>query len=120
MTSTNVQLSQQLAEEERSKKELQRGTSELQAKLTAVQDECAALGQQLQLQREVHQKELHNMKAMMEDSRTKKGREVQEMLKICRQERDEIQAHLSEVKVSTFINMLQVLLFLTVKGYLAF
>lgn len=120
MTSTNAQLSQQLAEEERSKKELQRGTSELQAKLTAVQDECAALGQQLQLQREVHQKELHNMKAMMEDSRTKKDREVQEMLKLCRQERDEIQAHLSEVKVSTFINMLQVLLFLTVKGYLAF
>lgn len=106
MTSTNTQLSQQLAEEDRSRKELQRGSSELQAKLTAVQDECVALGQQLQLQREVHQKELHNMKAMMEDGGTKKGHEVQEMLRLRRQERDEIRAHLSEVKVSAFINVL--------------
>lgn len=111
MTSANAQLSQQLVEEERSKKELQKASSELQAKLTAVQQERAALGQQLQLEREVHQKELHNMKAMMEDGRTKKDREVQEMLKLYRQERDEIQAHLSEVKVGPFINMLQVVSF---------
>ncbi|XP_042359946.1 centrosomal protein of 128 kDa-like isoform X2 [Plectropomus leopardus] len=91
MTSSRSQLLQQLAEEESSKKKLE-------AQLTAVQEERAALGQQLQLEREVHQKELDNTKAMMEDSRTKKYREVQDTLKICRQERDEIQAHLKEVK----------------------
>ncbi|XP_076613185.1 centrosomal protein of 128 kDa [Chaetodon auriga] len=98
MTSAHAQLALRLAEEENSKKELQKGTSELQAKLTAVHEERAALRQQLQLEREVHQKELHNTKTMMEDSRTKKDREVQDMLKLCRQERDEIEAHLKEVK----------------------
>lgn len=99
MTSANAQLSKHLAEEEKSKKELQKASSELQAKLAAVQEERVALGQQLQLEREVHQKELHSMKAMMEDSSTKKDRDVQEMLKLCRHERDEVQALLSEVKV---------------------
>ncbi|KAM7368186.1 hypothetical protein PAMP_014432 [Pampus punctatissimus] len=99
MTSARGQLAQQLAEEERSKKELQKGTLELQAKLTVVQEERAALGQQLQLEREVHQKELDSMKAMMEDIRTKKDHEMQDVIKLCRQERDEIQAHLKEVKV---------------------
>ncbi|XP_044024461.1 centrosomal protein of 128 kDa-like isoform X2 [Siniperca chuatsi] len=98
MTSAHAQLVQRLAEEESSKKELQKGALELQAKLTAVQEERAALGQQLQLEREVHQKELDNMKAMIEDSRIKKDRDMQDMLKLCRQERDEIQAYLKEVK----------------------
>lgn len=108
MTSINAQVTQRLAEEQSSKKELQKGVSELQAKLTAVQEERGALGQQLQLEREVHQKELDNMKAMMEDCRTKKDREVQDMLKLCRKEQDEIQAHLKEVKVSPFMNMAEV------------
>ncbi|XP_078029821.1 centrosomal protein of 128 kDa isoform X2 [Epinephelus lanceolatus] len=99
MTSAHAQLIQQLAEEESSKKKLQKGSMELQAKLTAVQEERAALGQQLHLEREVHQKELDNTKAMIEESRTKKYREVQDMLKLCREERDELQARLKEVKV---------------------
>ncbi|XP_040921070.1 centrosomal protein of 128 kDa [Toxotes jaculatrix] len=98
MTSAHAQLAQRLAEEESFRKEAQKGASELQATLTVAQEERAALGQQLQLEREVHQKELDNMKAMMEDSRIKKDREVQDMLKLCRQERDEIQSHLKEVE----------------------
>ncbi|XP_031143922.2 centrosomal protein of 128 kDa isoform X1 [Sander lucioperca] len=98
MTSAHAQLVQRLAEEQSSKKELQKSCVELQAKLTAAQEERAALGQQLQLQREVHQKELDNTKAMMEGSGTKRYREVHDMLKLCRQERDDIQAHLTEVK----------------------
>lgn len=101
MTSTRAQLAQQLAEEENWRKELQRGASELQAKLTVVQEERTALGQQLKLEREVHQKELDNMKAKVEDSRMKKEREVQE----ARQERDELQTLLKEVKVGRLFNM---------------
>ena len=101
MTSAHAQLAQRLAEEESSKKELQ-------AKLTAAQEEWATLGQQLQLEREVHQKELHNIKEMMEDSRMKKDREVQDMLKLCQQEREELQAHIKEVKVSLLTSMLSV------------
>ncbi|XP_029352740.1 centrosomal protein of 128 kDa isoform X2 [Echeneis naucrates] len=97
-TSARAQLAQQLAEEENSKKELQKGVSELQAKLTMAQEERAALGKQLHLEREVHQKELDNMKAMIEDNRIKKDREVQDTLQLYRQERDEMQALLKEVK----------------------
>ncbi|XP_047430385.1 centrosomal protein of 128 kDa isoform X3 [Mugil cephalus] len=98
MTTAHAQVAQRLAEEERTRKELQKGASELQAKLKAQQEERAALSQQLQLEREVHQKELDNLKATVEDSKLKKDREVHNMLKLCRQERDEMQAHLREVK----------------------
>ncbi|XP_069370609.1 centrosomal protein of 128 kDa isoform X2 [Paralichthys olivaceus] len=81
MTSAHAQQAQRLAEDERTRKELQKGASELQAKLTAMQEERAALVQQLQLEREVHQKEVDNMKAMMEDGRIKKHREMQAHLK---------------------------------------
>ncbi|AWP19714.1 putative centrosomal protein of 128 kDa isoform 2 [Scophthalmus maximus] len=93
MTAARGQLAQRLAEEESSRKELQKGSAELQAKLTATQQERAALGQQLQLEREVHQKEVDNMKAMMEDNKMKKDREVKDKLKLCSREHDEM-AHL--------------------------
>uniref|UniRef100_A0A3P8TCJ1 Centrosomal protein 128 n=1 Tax=Amphiprion percula TaxID=161767 RepID=A0A3P8TCJ1_AMPPE len=101
MTTAHAQLAQRLAEEESSRKELQKGTSELQVKLTALQEERDALSQQLQLEREVHQKELDNTKAMVEDSRIKKDREVQDMLRLCRQEREEIQSHLREADAAS-------------------
>lgn len=102
MTAARGQLAQRLAEEESSRKELQKGSAELQAKLTATQQERAALGQQLQLEREVHQKEVDNMKAMMEDNKMKKDREVKDKLKLCSREHDEM-AHL---KVGSFYHCL--------------
>lgn len=104
MTSSSGELTKQLADAEKHNRELQKGSSELQAKLAVVREEKAALGQQLQLERDVHQKEVLNLKAAMEDGKTKKEREVQETLKLCRQERDEIHAHLSEVKVRNETN----------------
>ncbi|KAM3860917.1 centrosomal protein of 128 kDa [Diretmus argenteus] len=98
LTSARALLTQRLAEEESSRKELQKGNSELQAKLTVAQEERASLGQQLQLEREVHQKELDNLKATSEDDRAKKERKLQETLRLCQQERDEMQAHIKEVK----------------------
>ncbi|XP_026197572.1 centrosomal protein of 128 kDa isoform X2 [Anabas testudineus] len=98
ITSAHAQVVQRLAEEEKSRKDLQKATSELQAKLTVVQEERSTLGQQLHLEREVHQKELQSMKAMMEESRIKKDREMQDMLKLCHQEQDKTQALLKEVK----------------------
>ncbi|XP_008310994.1 centrosomal protein of 128 kDa isoform X2 [Cynoglossus semilaevis] len=77
MTTAHAQLAQRLAEEESSRKELQKGASELQSKLATTQEEQTALRQQLQLERDVHQKELENMKAVMEDGVLKKDREMQ-------------------------------------------
>ncbi|KAG7509218.1 hypothetical protein JOB18_037490 [Solea senegalensis] len=81
MTAAHAQLAQRLAEEESSRKELQKGASDFQMKLTVTQKEWAALGQQLQLEREVHQKELDNLKSLMEDNRVKKDCEMQAHLK---------------------------------------
>uniref|UniRef100_A0A8C6U802 Centrosomal protein 128 n=1 Tax=Neogobius melanostomus TaxID=47308 RepID=A0A8C6U802_9GOBI len=98
VTVSHAQLVQRLAEEEGLRKELHKSHSELQARLTAVQEERAALGQQLQLQREVHRNELDNIKAALEDGKSKKERDLQDMLKIFTQERDELQEHLKDVK----------------------
>nr|XP_057944012.1 centrosomal protein of 128 kDa-like isoform X2 [Doryrhamphus excisus] len=97
MTSAHSQLAQRLAEEEASKMELHKVSAELHAKLARAQEERDTLRQQLQLEREVHEKELSNLKALIEDGRTK-NKEMQEMIQVCRQEREEIQAHLSDFK----------------------
>ncbi|XP_011610195.2 centrosomal protein of 128 kDa isoform X1 [Takifugu rubripes] len=79
----NARLSQQLASEEKHKKDLQKGSFELQAKLTTVQEEHTALVQQLQLERDVHQKELKSINCT---------------LQLCQQERDEIQKHVRKLQ----------------------
>ncbi|KAM9798347.1 LOW QUALITY PROTEIN: centrosomal protein of 128 kDa, partial [Neosynchiropus ocellatus] len=98
MTSAHGQLVQQLAEEERNTKKLQQSTVDLQTKLTVAQEERSALAAQLQLQKEVHMKEMDNMKAVAEESQTKRDHEVQEQLRSCSQERDEIQTQIKKVK----------------------
>ncbi|KAK0132895.1 Centrosomal protein [Merluccius polli] len=94
-----AQLTQRLTAEERSGRDLQR---DLRAQLSAAQDERAALGQQLQLEREVHQKELESLRAAVAAAggggRSRKEREVQETLRLCREEREEMQARITEVK----------------------
>lgn len=99
MTSAHTQAIRRLAEEERSKKDLQKSNAELLAKLMVVQEERAALEKQLQLEREVHMTELSNMKAVIEDSKTKKDREMQDMLRLYQQEQEAIQTQMQEVKV---------------------
>ncbi|XP_019713591.1 centrosomal protein of 128 kDa isoform X2 [Hippocampus comes] len=99
MTSAHAQLAHRLSEAEASKKELQKVTAELQAKLAAVEDEPDTLRKQLQLEREVHRKELDNLKVAVEGGRTKRE-EMQDMLRLCRQQRDEIQSHLNDVKAA--------------------
>lgn len=106
MTAAHAQLAQRSSEEENCRKELQKSTSELQAKLTALQEERTVLSKQLQLEREVHQKELGGLKATTEDSNAKKAREVQDMLQVCCQERDETRAQMRELKVAVIIKML--------------
>uniref|UniRef100_A0A3P9MJ30 Centrosomal protein 128 n=1 Tax=Oryzias latipes TaxID=8090 RepID=A0A3P9MJ30_ORYLA len=97
-TAANAQLSLRLAEEESAVKELKRSNAELEAKLTAMRVERAALGQQLQLEREIHQKELDSVKATAEDSVMEKERQAHEALKLCRQERDEVKEQLRGVQ----------------------
>nr|XP_019941324.1 PREDICTED: centrosomal protein of 128 kDa-like [Paralichthys olivaceus] len=88
MTPAHAQVAQRLAKEDSCRKELQRSSSELKGKLTVVLEERAALEQQLQLEREMHQRQVHNMKAMMEDSSINRDHEVQAKMR----------SHLKKVK----------------------
>uniref|UniRef100_A0A3B3Z824 Centrosomal protein 128 n=1 Tax=Periophthalmus magnuspinnatus TaxID=409849 RepID=A0A3B3Z824_9GOBI len=99
VTSSHAQLVQRLSEEESLRKELQKSHSELRDKLMSVQEERAALGKQLQLQREVHQKELDNMKVYGFYSNAASDRELCEALRIkldrMKDECDKLAAQLS-------------------------
>ncbi|XP_077443982.1 centrosomal protein of 128 kDa isoform X2 [Stigmatopora argus] len=97
MTAAHAQLSQRLTVAEASKNEFQKVTVKLQAKLATVQQEPDSLRQQLRVEREIHQKEVDNLKATIEESRMK-NKELHEMLVFCRQQRDEIQSHLNAVQ----------------------
>ncbi|XP_061843028.1 centrosomal protein of 128 kDa-like isoform X2 [Nerophis lumbriciformis] len=93
----HAQLAQRLAEEEASKKGFQKVALEWQAKLAVAQEERDALRQQLQLEREVHQKEVDHLKAVIEEGRTK-NKDMQDIVRVCRQDREEIQAQLNNFK----------------------
>ncbi|XP_061890372.1 centrosomal protein of 128 kDa-like isoform X2 [Entelurus aequoreus] len=97
MAPAHAQLAQRLAEEEVSKKDFQKVALEWQAKLAVAQEERDALRQQLQLDREVHQKEVDHLKAVIEEGRTK-NKDMQDIVRVCRQEREEIQAQLNNFK----------------------
>jgi len=98
-TSAHALLLQRSAEEERAKGKLLKAAAELQAQLAAAQEERAALGQQLQLERIVHQSELDSTR----DRRTDTCCDLQERLALCQQERDDVMAHLEELKVSPLL-----------------
>ncbi|XP_061742859.1 centrosomal protein of 128 kDa-like isoform X2 [Nerophis ophidion] len=97
MAPAHAQLAQRLAEEEASNKDFQKVALEWQAKLAMAQEERDTLRQQLQLEREVHQKEVDHLKALIEEARTK-NMDMQDIVRVCRQEREEIQAQLHNFK----------------------
>ncbi|KAM6964996.1 centrosomal protein of 128 kDa [Aplochiton taeniatus] len=97
-TSGRALLADRLAEDEASRREVQRTSQELQARLSQAHEESTLLGQQLELEREVHQKELASLKATAQGGRARLDREIQETLRLCAQERDEMAAHLKDVK----------------------
>ncbi|XP_010880803.2 centrosomal protein of 128 kDa isoform X2 [Esox lucius] len=100
LTVTRSQLTARLAEEEMAKRELQRSSAEGAARLAAAQEERASLGQQLELEREVHQRELASLRATTQDTRARQDREVQETLQLWKKERDDMETHLKEVKTA--------------------
>ncbi|XP_041721452.1 centrosomal protein of 128 kDa isoform X1 [Coregonus clupeaformis] len=98
LTTAHAQLTTLLAEEEASKRELQRNRAEGAVRLAAAQEQRASLGQQLELEREVHQKELASLRATVQDGRAKQDRDIQETLRLCMKERNEMEQHLKEIK----------------------
>ncbi|XP_038824471.1 centrosomal protein of 128 kDa-like isoform X2 [Salvelinus namaycush] len=98
LTSARAQLTTRLAEEAAFRTELQRSGAEGAARLAAAQEQRASLGQQLELEREVHQSELASLRATVQNGRAKQDRDIQETLRLCMKERNEMEHHLKEIK----------------------
>uniref|UniRef100_A0A8C7FBH6 Centrosomal protein 128 n=1 Tax=Oncorhynchus kisutch TaxID=8019 RepID=A0A8C7FBH6_ONCKI len=98
LTSARAQLTTRLSEEAALRTELQRSGVEGAVRLAAAQELRASLGQQLELEREVHQRELASLRATVQNGRTKQDRDIQETLRLCMKERNEMEHHLKEIK----------------------
>ncbi|KAG7461196.1 hypothetical protein MATL_G00207450 [Megalops atlanticus] len=86
-----AELAARLEEEEGARKEAE-------GRLEAALEDALSQGQQLKLERELHQSELASLQGALRDGRAKQERAAQEALRLCQQEREELQAHLREVK----------------------
>ncbi|XP_035278334.1 centrosomal protein of 128 kDa-like isoform X2 [Anguilla anguilla] len=91
LSEARAQLAARLAEEEEAREEAQR-------RLDAALEEARAQGRQLQLERELRQSELASLQGALQDGRAKQERAVQETLRLCHQEKKELQDHLRELK----------------------
>ncbi|XP_014000491.2 centrosomal protein of 128 kDa isoform X1 [Salmo salar] len=98
LTTARAQLTTRLADEAAFRTELQRSGAEGAARLAAAQEQRASLGQQLELEREVHQRELASLRATVQNGRAKQDRDIQETLRLCMKERNEMEHHLKEIK----------------------
>ncbi|KAL0967578.1 hypothetical protein UPYG_G00254030 [Umbra pygmaea] len=98
LTTARAQLATRLAEEEAARQELKKSSAEGAARLATAQEERASLGHQLELEREVHQRELASLRDAVQDGRSKQDREVQEKVRLCRKEKDDMEMQLREMK----------------------
>ncbi|XP_048456289.1 centrosomal protein of 128 kDa isoform X2 [Rhincodon typus] len=98
LSAIRSELSDKLAQEEISSKEIRKSISEAQAKQTLAQEELASLNSQLKSERDAHQQELAGIRLEMQTLRNKHEKNMQEALKNFQQERDKLENNLSELK----------------------
>lgn len=72
----------------------------LEKKISLVQEEKASLGQQLQQEREVHQRELDHLRMPWQHCKSKQNLKVQKTLRLNHREREELKALVKDLKVS--------------------
>ncbi|XP_067273480.1 centrosomal protein of 128 kDa-like isoform X2 [Pseudorasbora parva] len=84
-------LTARLAELESSKKDLEK-------QLTAAQEESSSFGRQLELERQVHQKELSKLRATQQECKEKQDRDIHDMLRLYQRERGELETLVRDLK----------------------
>ncbi|MBN3294843.1 CE128 protein, partial [Amia calva] len=104
LSAIRANLTDRLAEEERARKELKRHVSELQHQQDSAQQELASVGQQLKLERDLHQRELVGLRAELQNAKVKHEKNFQEALQLFRQERDELEIHLRDLKAEATVD----------------
>ncbi|XP_051731947.1 centrosomal protein of 128 kDa isoform X4 [Ctenopharyngodon idella] len=91
LSTARADLTARLAEVESSKKDLEK-------QLTAAQEESSSFGRQLELERQVHQKELSHLRTTQQECKAKQDRDVHDMLRLYQRERDELEALVRDLK----------------------
>ncbi|XP_061467868.1 centrosomal protein of 128 kDa isoform X3 [Rhineura floridana] len=98
LSAIRVKLTSQIAEEEKSKKEMCKTLMDLQKQQESSQEEMATASKQLKLERDVHQQELAELQSELQQGKTKHDQRVQEMIKLFSQEKEEASGHISKLK----------------------
>ncbi|XP_077179510.1 centrosomal protein of 128 kDa isoform X2 [Paroedura picta] len=98
LSTIRAELTNQLAEEEKAKKEMRKNLTELQKQKESNQEEMAATGKQLKLERDVHQQELVELQSELQWAKTRHEQQVQEMMKHFSQEKEETAGHIGKLK----------------------
>ncbi|XP_068110545.1 centrosomal protein of 128 kDa isoform X2 [Hyperolius riggenbachi] len=98
LSSERAELSSRLAQEEKSNKELRRNLCEAQKQAEFAREELNSAGRQLKMERDVHQRELTDLRSSAQTAKSKHERNIQEMLTHFRQEREELEGHIRNLK----------------------
>ncbi|XP_044127551.1 centrosomal protein of 128 kDa isoform X2 [Bufo gargarizans] len=98
LSAERAELSSRLAQEERSTKELRRNLCEAQKQAEFAREELSSAGRQLKMERDVHQRELTDLRSAAQTAKAKHERNIQEMLAHFRQEREELESHIRTLK----------------------
>lgn len=99
LSAERAELSSRLAQEEKSTKELRRNLCEAQKQAEFAREELSSAGRQLKMERDVHQRELTDLRSAAQTAKAKHERNIQEMLAHFRQEREELESHIRTLKV---------------------
>ncbi|XP_067240753.1 centrosomal protein of 128 kDa-like isoform X2 [Chanodichthys erythropterus] len=92
LSTVRADLTARLAEVESSKRDLAK-------QLTAAQEESSSFGRQLELERQVHQKELSHLRTTQQECKAKQDRDVHDMLRLYQREREELEALVRDLKL---------------------
>ncbi|XP_062974006.1 centrosomal protein of 128 kDa [Elgaria multicarinata webbii] len=98
LSAVRAELTNKIAEEEKSKKEMRKTLMELQKQQESSQEEMATTSKQLKLERDVHQQELAELQSELQRVRAKHDQRVQEMMKLFSQEKEEAADHIRILK----------------------
>uniref|UniRef100_A0A803T8K5 Centrosomal protein 128 n=1 Tax=Anolis carolinensis TaxID=28377 RepID=A0A803T8K5_ANOCA len=98
LSAIRAELTSQIVEEEKSKKEMQKTLTEFQKQQESYQEEMTAVSKQLKLERDVHQQELAELHSVLQQMKTKHDQRVQEMMKLFSQEKEEAASHIGMLK----------------------
>lgn len=92
LSAARADLAARMAEVENSKRDLEK-------QLAAAQEESSSFARQLELERQVHQKEMSYLRTTQQEGKAQQERDVHDMLRLYQREREELEAVVRDLKV---------------------